>query len=146
MPTAAKIMSAVAMAILAFIVSEQVKPLLPEGTQFGYFSFANAGFASLFGWKIVGKYAGKGTISSVNNGITGVLAMVLFLLFAHAARLMYYNAIDLRYKSTAHAVQSVFDMMLEHAWLMMTPTILLTILGGALFIGLLAEATDRRWS
>ncbi len=146
MPTAAKLMSAIAMAFLAFIVSEQVKPLLPEDTQFGYFSFANAAFATLFGWKIVGRNVGKGTISSVNNAISGVLAMVIFLLFAHAARIMYYNAIDLRYKSTADALQSVFDMMFEHGWLMMTPTILLTLLGGALFIGLLAEATSRRWS
>lgn len=146
MPTAANLMSAIAMAVLAFIVSEQVKPLLPEGTQFGYFSYINAAFATFFGWKIVGKYAGKGTVSSVNQAITGVLAMVIFLLFAHAARIMYYNALDLRYKSTAKAIQSIFDMMLEHAWLMMTPNILLTLLGGALFIGLLAESSARRWS
>ncbi|MFY0595759.1 MAG: TrgA family protein [Cognatishimia sp.] len=145
MPTAAKLMSAIALALVAFIASEQFKPLLPEGTDFGYFSFVNAAFGLYFGWRIIGKGAGRGIAKGINNGLTGMLAMVLVVLFAHAFWIMQQNSRNLRYDSTAEAIQSIFAMMTENALLMLQFNIITTLVGGAVFCGLLAEATSRRW-
>lgn len=145
MPTAAKLMSAIALALVAFIVSEQFKPLMPEGTDFGYFSFVNAGFAAYVGWKLIGKRAGRGVAQGINNGLTGMLAMVLLILFVHSFWKMYENSKQLKYKSVADAIQSIFSMMTEYGLLLLQTNIITTLLGGALFCGLLAEATSRRW-
>lgn len=145
MPTAAKLMSAIALALVAFIVSEQVKPLLPEGTDFGYFSFVNAGFAAYVGWKLIGKRAGRGVMRSINNGLTGMVAMVLLVLFVQSFWIMFENSRKLRYDSVSEAIQSIFSMMTEYGLLLLQVNIITTLIGGAVFCGLLAEATSRRW-
>ncbi|UZD92088.1 TrgA family protein [Cognatishimia activa] len=145
MPTAAKLMSAIALGLLAIVVSEQVKPLLPEGTDFGYFSLVNAGFAAYVGWKLIGKRAGRGVAQSINNGLTGMLAMLLLVLFAHSFWIMYENSRKLRYGSVSEAIQDIFSMMTEYGLLLLQVNIITTLLGGAVFCGLLAEATSRRW-
>ena len=145
MPTAAKLMAAIALALVAFIVSEQVKPLLPEGTDFGYFSLINAFFGMIVGWKLIGAKAGQGVARSINHGFTGVLALILVTLFAHAFWIMFENSRKLRYDSTDEAVQAIFQMMVEFGLLMLQINIITTLAGGAVFCGLLAEATSRRW-
>ncbi|CUJ29037.1 TrgA family protein [Cognatishimia activa] len=145
MPTAAKLMSAIALALVAFIVSEQVKPLLPEGTDFGYFNYVNSFFGAVVGWKLIGARAGRGVSRSINNGITGVLALLLVTLFAHGFWEMFENSLNLRYDTTAEAVQSIFETMLENALLLLNTNIIITLIGGAVFCGLLSEATSRRW-
>lgn len=145
MPTAAKLMSAIALALVAFIASEQFKPQMPEGTDFGLFSYVNATLAAIVGWKLIGKRAGRGVMQGVNNGLTGMLAMVLVVLFVHSFWNMFENSQKLRYDSVSEAIQSIFSMMTEHGLLLIKPNILLTLLGGAVFSGLLAEATSRRW-
>lgn len=145
MPTAAKLMSAIALALVAFIVSEQFKPLMPEGTDFGYFSFVNAGFAAIIGWKVIGSKAGNGILKSINAGLTGMLAMVILVLFIHCFWIMVQNSWNLRYDSTSEALQSVFGMMSDNALLLLKVNIITTLVGGAVFCGLLSEATSRRW-
>ena len=145
MPTAAKLMSAIALALVAFVASEQFKPLMPEGTDFGNFSFFNAGIAAIIGWKLIGAKAGRGILSGINGGLTGMIAMVLVVLFIHAFWIMFENSRSLRYDSVSEAIQSIFSMMTEYGVLLLRPNILMTLLGGAVFSGLLAEATSRRW-
>ena len=41
MPDAARLVAAICLAILAFIVSGQIVPLMPESTDFGYFLYVN---------------------------------------------------------------------------------------------------------
>ncbi|GAA6207524.1 hypothetical protein NBRC116601_08170 [Cognatishimia sp. WU-CL00825] len=145
MPTAAKLFAALALALVAAIVSEQVKPLLPEGTDFGYFTLINAAYGAFFGWRFVGRHAGNGMIQAMNHGLTGMLALVIFALFMHGARLMLSNSLKMRYDSVAEAIQSIFGMMLENGLLLLHPPIITTLLAGALLSGLLAEAASRRW-
>lgn len=138
-------MSAIALALVAFIASEQFKPLMPEGTDFGAFSYVNAGFAAIVGWKLIGRRAGRGVMQGINNGLTGMLAMVLIVLFIHAFWIMFGNSRKLRYDSVSGAIQDIFSMMSEYGLLLLQANIITTLLGGAVFCGLLAEATSRRW-
>ncbi|MDC0737226.1 TrgA family protein [Cognatishimia sp. SS12] len=145
MPTAANLFSALALGLLAAVVSEMIKPLMPEGMDFGYFTYVNFAFGAVIGWKLLGKNAGRGIMPSVNAGITAMLAMVLILLFAHACWQMMGNSLNLRYDRTAEAIQSIFKMMGENGLLLLHPPILVTLFVGAVLAGLLAEAISRRW-
>lgn len=146
MPTAAKLFAAFSLGLVAYIASELFKPTQPEGMDFGYFSLLNASYGAIIGWKIIGTRVGMGIMRAINNGITGMLAMVLVCLFVNSCRLMILKSIDGRYRSTTEAILSIFDMMLEYGLLLFSPPIITTLIVGALFSGLLAESVSRRWS
>lgn len=145
MPTAAKLFAAISMAFLATIVSEMYKPLLPEGTDFGYFTYVNAIVGLIVGWRVIGKRTGRGIVMGINNGITGVLAMLLVTLFIHSFWEMLGQSMQLRFKSVAEALRGVITKITEYGALLLEPNILITLALGAIFCGLLAEAVSRRW-
>ena len=104
MPTAAKLFSGLGLAVLAFIVSEMVKPLVPDRTQFGNFSLWHAGVGLLCGWIVVGPRAGRGLSAAISNGITGVAAAVFWCLAIQAGNRMVIRAFDRRYDSMFEAI------------------------------------------
>ena len=69
MPDAARLVAALGLALIAFIVSGQIMPLMPEGMDFGYFTWVNVGIGILTGWVVMGKRAGRGTTAAINNGL-----------------------------------------------------------------------------
>lgn len=145
MPTAAKMIAAILLALLAMIVSEQFKPQMPPNFAFGNFTFVNAGFAVIVGWAVIGARSGRGRAQAINNGISGVLALLVLLLFYHSGRMMLINSINLRYGSFVEGVTDVFQMMADYALLLATAEIISTLVVGALIVGLSAEAVSRRW-
>ena len=42
MPTAARLVAAILLAILGWVLSDIVRPLMPEGTSFGWFNYVNS--------------------------------------------------------------------------------------------------------
>ncbi len=145
MPTGAKLTSAICLAIMAMIVSELFKPQMPEGTAFGTFTYVNMAFAFIIGWRTMGRNVGQGLVYALNHGLTAMLALVILLLFLHSSWIMLQNSTKLRYDSVSEAIQSIFLMMMEYGLLLMTPTIITVLLGGALLTGMMAEGASRRW-
>ena len=80
MPDAARLVAAVSLAIIAWIVSGLIPPLMPEGTDFGYFAFVNVGLGILCGWLVMGRRAGRGITAAINNGLTATELGLSFLL------------------------------------------------------------------
>ena len=58
MPTAARLIAAIALGLLAIVISVQVVPLMPEGTDFGYFFHINVALGLLTGWIFMGRRVG----------------------------------------------------------------------------------------
>ncbi|ETX15678.1 tellurium resistance protein [Roseivivax halodurans JCM 10272] len=145
MPTAAKLFSGLGLAVLAFIVSEMVKPLVPDRTQFGHFSLWHAGIGFLCGWIVVGPRAGRGLGAAISNGITGVAAAVVWCLALQAGNRMVVRAFDRRYDSILEAIANGFELIAEYARVLVDGQIVATLLVGAVLVGYLSEATARRW-
>ena len=78
MPSAARLVAAVGLAVLAFIASGMIMPLMPESTDFGYFTIVNMVLGVLCGWFVMGKRAGRGTTAAINNGFTGMVSLVFW--------------------------------------------------------------------
>ena len=76
MPTAARLVAALAIAAVAFFASEVFKPLMPEGTQLGLLSLINAGWGLVCGWLVLGSRVGQGYSSASGVGIG--TSLVLF--------------------------------------------------------------------
>ena len=56
MPTANNLVAALCLAFLGAILAELVKPQMPEGYDFGYFTLVSAALGLVVGWKVMGYF------------------------------------------------------------------------------------------
>ncbi len=145
MPDASKLMAAVCLAILAFIVSGQIMPLMPESTDFGYFTWVNMAIGALVGWFVMGRRAGRGITSAVNNGLTGVASMVFWGIFVQAANEMVRLAMRNRYDNAFEALIAIFEIGAEYGLILIDFTVIATLIVGAVLSGLATEYAWRTW-
>ena len=146
MPTAARLVAAVCLAVLAYFLSLVVMPLMPDSTDFGYFIPVNVVLGLCAGWIVMGPRAGRGGITpAINNGLTGVFVLVLWALAAQAINEMVRLAMRNRYDGPFEAITAIFQIGAEWAWLIATAEFLVTAVIGAVIAGLLTEFAGRRW-
>ncbi|ABF64173.1 tellurite resistance protein [Ruegeria sp. TM1040] len=145
MPTAARLVAAVALALLAFVVSGQIMPLMPDDTDFGYFTFVNMGLGLVIGWKSIGPRAGRGWAAGITNGITGTAVLVLWGLFIQGAVEMFRLAKRSIYDGPFEALAAIFTIALEYFFIMAVPSVLLTLAVGGTLIGMAVEIASKRW-
>ncbi|WIY24188.1 TrgA family protein [Parasedimentitalea psychrophila] len=145
MPTGAKLTAALCLALLAFILSEEIKPLMPEGTSFDNFTYLNMAIGLVVGWVVMGKRAGRGTVPAINNGISGVAVMLFWGLFIYGADEMFRLAMRNRYDGPFEALSQIFVIGLDYATVIFVPQVIATVLIGALVSGLVTESASRRW-
>ncbi|WP_299147786.1 TrgA family protein [uncultured Tateyamaria sp.] len=145
MPSAAKLVAALGLAILAFIVSGMIPPLFEEDKNFGIFVYVNVVVGILVGWIVIGRRAGRGMISAVNVGLTGPVVLVFWALFIQSCNEMVRIAMRNRYDGAFEALISIFEIGAEWALLMMTIPIWTTLLVGGVLTGIAAEHASRHW-
>ncbi|MGB7318461.1 MAG: TrgA family protein [Planktotalea sp.] len=146
MPTAARVIAALCLAALAWLVSDMVKPLFEEGKTFGNFNLINAVVGFLVGWQVVGARAGRGMGAAINNGLTGGVVMLFWALLLHSSYKMFQVSMRGRYDGAFEAAAAAFQIMFEFATLIATPLIITTLVVGSALSGLFAEYTSRRAS
>ncbi len=145
MPTAARLVAAICLAIVAFIVSGMIMPLMPDSTDFGYFVPVNVMLGILAGWIIMGPRAGRGTTAAINNGLTGVLVLVLWGLGVQAGYEMFRLAMKFRYDGPMEAIVAIFRIGAEFGVMIATAPILTFLIVSAVISGLVVEFAGTRW-
>lgn len=145
MPTGARLIAALCLAFLAFVVSSQIMPLMPEGTDFGYFTHINVVLGVICGWKVIGSRAGRGTVPAINNGITGTAVMVFWALFIQGSYEMFRLAMRNRYDGPFEALSAIFVIGLDYAIVIAVPLVIGTLLAGGVAAGLAAERASKIW-
>jgi hypothetical protein len=145
MPDAARLASALSLALLAFIVSGQIMPLMPEGTDFGWFTYINITLGVICGWVVMGRRAGKGTTAAINNGLTGMVALVFWALFVQGCYEMIRLAMRNRYDGPIEALTAIFKIGLDYALDVLVLHVIITLLIGGILSGLAAEYAKKKW-
>lgn len=145
MPTAARLVAAILLAILGWVLSDVVRPLMPEGTDFGWFNFVNSFIGLCVGWTVIGTRVGRGFVSSINNGVTGAAVLVLWCIFVHSCYEMFRLAMRNRYDGPMEALTSIFLIGSEFGIMIATPTFFAVAVAGALVTGIAADAAGKRW-
>ncbi|MEZ5779487.1 MAG: TrgA family protein [Paracoccaceae bacterium] len=145
MPTAAKLFAAIAFALLAFFAAEVVKPNMPPGTQFGYFSFYCLLIGLVCGWRIMGPAAGKGNVEAVNAGIRTAVAIVLIALLIFSIYEMMIQAWRQYYDGPMEAIVGIFGIALDFGRGVLVWDVMAVLLVGGGLAGLLSEWAARRW-
>jgi hypothetical protein len=139
-------MAAISLAVLAFVLSGMVVPLMPESTDFGYFLPLNVLLGLVVGWRVMGKRAGRGVVAAVNNGLAGVFVLMLWAIFLQAANEMVRLALRNRYDDPFEAIVAVFQIGAEFGVTISTLPIGVALVVGAVITGLLTEFAYNRWS
>ena len=145
MPDRAKVMGALCLCAMAYILSEMVKPQFLEDYNFGYFTYVNMLLGLIVGWTFKGKRAGFGVVPAINNGLTGILALLLLAVSIQSANEMLRPAMRLRYDGPFEAVLAIIPIGLDHTVLISTEPFWGTALIGGALSGLIVEAVWQRW-
>lgn len=146
MPTAAKITAAIILGAVAWYTSELIRPLLPEGTDFGWFNYVNLALGLLCGWFVVGTRVGRTYIESFSAGLTGVAALVFWGLFLQSFNEMLRLALERRYDGPVEAIVAVFEIGVDFGLTLIDVNVIASLLVGGIVAGVLAEWSSRRWS
>ena len=145
MPTAARLVAAICLAVTAYLVSRMIIPLMPESTDFGYFVPLNIALGLVVGWIAMGWRAGRGVVAGINNGLTGVAVLVFWGLAVQAAYEMFRLAMRNRYDGPFDAIVAIFRIGAEYALMIGTVEIVVFLVVAAVVSGLLTEVAGRMW-
>ncbi|MFU8882064.1 MAG: TrgA family protein [Rhodobacterales bacterium] len=143
--TAPRLVAALLLASVGFVTSELIKPLLDEGTQFGYFSFVNAALGFVVGWVVIGRRIGRGISAAISYGITGAAALIFWGLFSQSVNEMLRLSLRRRYKGPFEALTDMVRIFVEFGATIATPQVLGTLFIGGILAALLAEISARHW-
>ena len=146
MPTAAKLFAALAFAVLAFFAAEILKPHMPEGTQFGNFSFYCALIGLVSGWRVMGPAAGRGWWEAVNAGVRTAAVMVAIALLIFSIYQMLVLAFRRSYDGPMEAIVGIFGVGVGYGMELLAWDVLAVLIVGGALAGMLSEWAARRWT
>lgn len=145
MLTAPRLVAALLLGGVGFAGSELIKPLMPEGTQFGWFSFVNLGLGMIVGWVVIGSRIGRGIVPAINNGLTGAAALIFWGVFTQAGNEMLRLSLRRRYDGPVEGLTDLFRIAMDYALTMATVPVLGTLFLGGVLAAVLAEVSARYW-
>lgn len=145
MPNAAKLFAALSLAVLGWVASDMVKPLVPFSTDWGWFNYVNAAIGAIVGWLFLGPRAGGGLTAAINNGITSAVALVIVGVLVQAGNEMVRLSFARRYTSPFEAIAAIFEIGIDYARILLDMQFILTLLVGGIVAAIVAEAVGKIW-
>lgn len=144
MPTAAKLVAALAWAALAWWASELIKPYFAVGQGIDRFSEVNAVLGLVFGWRMAGRHAGQGWGPAISHGLTTTVALVVTAVVLYSCAEMLRRSLRGFVKGPAEAFVDVFRNLTEFFVLVAQQDVIVTLAVGGILAGLVTEWTGRR--
>ena len=145
MPTAGRLLGALAFALVGLLGATVFRPLMPPSTEFGNFTPICAALGALCGWNVMGPRAGRGWRLAAGAGLSTSAVLLVVALFLFAGREMMQRSLRGRYDGPMEATVATFGVVLEYAALMVDARFLAVMVLGGLVGGFVAEAAERRW-
>ncbi len=146
MPTAPKLVAAIIFGFVAWFAASLIIPYLPPGTRIAWVPEGSAAIGVLMGWFTSGAKAGAGIGSGLGYGLTTVALIVFWGLFVFAGEEMLDRSLNVRYDGPIQAISDMIMLMLGYGQVMAKPDVIVWLLLGAVFGGVVTELSARRWS
>lgn len=147
MPTAAKLVSALIFAFVGLWAALEYIPQLPEGTNVGLFPQVMMVLGFIIGWRALGRTAGKGYRESVSHGLRTSVLLAFWALLGFSIYTMILRSTKQIYRADpGRALLDVPRIMMDYGRLIGAQEVLIALIAGGIFAGILAEMTARRWS
>lgn len=143
MPTASRLVAAICLGLVAWILSGLIVPLLPEGSQVGWFFEVNSVIGICVGWTVMGSRVGRG--SGLGNGLTGVAALLFWGLLVHSVIQMVRISMRKRYDGPMEALTGAVDLAIGFGQTIASPGVIVAAVAGGLMAGWATEQAGKRW-
>lgn len=108
MPTAAKLVGAIMLAISGWFCSELIKPLMEAGRDLSKFSAICAVVGAFVGWRFLGPRADRGVGNLLSNTFTMAFVQLVLTVFVFALSEMLKNSLRKQYHSPIAALEDIF--------------------------------------
>lgn len=146
MPTAAKLICALAMAAVGYISSEiVVLQTMEEGVRIGWFQEYNALLGFFFGWRGLGRMVGEKLVVSMMNGLFIGGMLLVLALFSQGFYTMITESLGLAYDSPEQALNGMLNFTAGYAVQIFDHVVLGFHFGLSILAGLVGHFTARRW-
>ncbi|WP_370268104.1 TrgA family protein [Nioella sp.] len=147
MPTAAKLVSAVLFAVVAYAAAEAYAQTLPPGQPRQLLVPIVTVLGLFQGWLTMGGRVGAGISMAITTGVRTSFQIAFWAIVGFGLYEMFYRSTRLRYDGPGEAVIAAIELFMEYGLsvLMATTCLIILFVGGAL-AGILAELVNRRWS
>jgi len=147
MPTAAKLVAAIAFGFVAFLAAHLYALSVPNGRPVGVLREVSAVVGVLCGWFVMGPFAhrARGSVEAMGTGIRTSLTIVVWVVLIFACADMLDRAVKGRYDTPLDALLGVFEQALVLLPNLAKPDVLGVLLLGGLFAGALAQWAGKRW-
>ncbi|ARE39164.1 Tellurite resistance protein TrgA [Rhodovulum sp. P5] len=147
MPTAAKLVATLALAVVAFAASLALRAVLPDHIAAGRMVEVDTALGAAVGWLVMGRLAGRGYSAVVTLAVRSVAVLTFCALMTFAIVEALERAIALRYSDVMEALAGMVELFGDYALILLTaPLALATLLIGGVLAALLTEAVSRRWN
>ena len=116
---------------------------MPEGSNFGNMTLISAGVGLVVGWRVMGRRAGRSR--SLELGLVGVAALVFWGLVLFGLIEMFRLAMRRRLDEPVEAMERAVTVALEYGLYLLHPSVLITLLMGAVISGIFTNYAARNW-
>lgn len=146
MPTTARLVGAVLLAILGAVAANQSKVYLPDGTPPGMLVPFSAAVGAVLGWVFTGRHLDRGRGSAIAVGLGSAALLTFWVMFLFAGVEMVNRATRLSYGgSPTAALQDVFAIMMDYGRDMLQFDVALILILGGIIVGGITAWVGRRY-
>jgi hypothetical protein len=144
MPTAAKLISALAFAALGWFLADLYVPGLEGAPNVGRVREICAAIGAICGWKVMGNLVGQGMGLAAGSGLRTSVTMAFFCFLGFSTYEMVLESTKMVYDGPMEALLGIFEIMVEYLKVALTPAFLGTLVVGGVLAGMLGEWTHRQ--
>ena len=147
MPTAPKLVSAVAFALVGLWAALAYIAQLPPGSSAGFAPAIIAALGFLIGWRSLGRNAGRGYGESVGYGLRASILISFWALLGFSTYAMLLKSTRQLYRADAgKALLDIPKIMMDYGNVALAQEVLIALVVGGIFGGLAVEFAARRWT
>lgn len=148
MPTAARIVAAVCITFIAWVVSGLIKQLMPTTPDFGYFVPICVAVGWICGWTILGRRADRGRLgyaNAVGVGLSAMAMTVFWVLLIITAYESFSVAMERRFHDPMKVIYNMYPIGQEHLMTMNNVDVIVWLVFGGAISGILAHMAGVKW-
>jgi hypothetical protein len=148
MPTAARVVAAICIAFVAWVVSGLVKQAMPGTPNFGLFVPLSVAVALACGWTILGRRADRGRLGFANAigvGLSAMAMTVFWVLLICALEESFRTAMTRGYHDPMKVIYALYPIGSRLGSVLLDTTILVWLCFGGAISGVLAHLAGERW-
>ena len=145
LPTTAKLFGAIGLAATGFLTAELIPGKLHAGAAIHGLATMAASFGLALGWRVIGRYAGRGMVKAAERGVHAAIYLLLWTTLFLGALQMLREMQRGRYDSPSEALLDVLAQGMRLGAEAAQPDVLGMLFCGAVLSAMMAEWAWRRW-